>query len=76
MPGKPKDAASLAKQVRDNPYVFITYADAATLFGFGTNAMTAFANLGAPVVARKINPDLFKAWLAANAEKVGKIRDE
>lgn len=66
----------IVRQVTANPYRFISFGDAARLFGFGTNAMTAFVNLGAPAVARKINPDHFKAWLAANAEKVGKIREE
>ena len=50
--------------------------DGRLLFGFGSNTMTALVNLGAPVVARKINPDAFKAWLSANASIVGKIREE
>lgn len=71
-----KESAALAKLVRENPFRFITQAEAGKLFGFGTNAMTMLVNLGAPVVARKINPDHFKSWLCTNADKVGKIRSD
>ncbi len=71
----PSKTKSIADEARENPYRFFPVADVAELFGFGRHAMTAIINAGAPVVARKINPDHLKAWLRDNAEKVGKITD-
>jgi hypothetical protein len=76
LPRKPAEKPSVADQARENPYRFFSFADIAALFGFGVNTMTEIVRLGAPVVARKLNPDALKAWLTTNAEKVGKIREE
>lgn len=58
-----------------NPYKYHSFAKIAERFGFGVNTITAFVAMGAPVVARKINPDHLKEWLRVNGEKVGKIRE-
>lgn len=70
-----KQTSALAKLVRENPYRFLSFGEIARLFGFGTNTMTVLVNLGAPVAARKINPQHFLAWLEKNYDKVGKIRE-
>ena len=66
---------TVAEIARENPYRFFTFTEIRELFGFGENAITLFVEMGAPVVARKINPTLLLEWLKAHAPEIGKIRD-
>jgi len=75
-PPVPPVEESPLTQAKDNPFRFFSLEDAAEIFGFGRNTMTALADAGAPIIARKCNPQLLLRWLEENAEKVGKIRGE
>jgi hypothetical protein len=70
-----KEALTLAKLAKENPFRFFTVAEVGSMCDFGVNTMTALITAGAPVVARKINPSLLLKWLEVNADKVGKIRE-
>ena len=66
---------SVAEIAQANPYRFFTFGEISELFGFGADLITKVVEMGAPVVARKINPTLLLEWLKSNAAAVGKIRD-
>ncbi len=71
---EPEDEiGSLIAAWRSNPFQYFTQTEVRLMFGFGEDAMTALASLGAPIVAKKINPDHFKAWLWENRERIGKV---
>ncbi len=65
--------AMLAATVRRNPFVYLSLADIACLFGFGEKSMRALAGMEPPMVAGKINPEHFIEWLSANRERIGKL---
>ena len=66
---------TVAEIAKENPYRFFNYGEISELFGFGADLITKIVEMGAPVVARKINPTLLMEWLKSNAAAVGKIRD-
>ncbi len=68
-----ENTSALLQLWRDNPFHYFTQSEARAMFGFGEDAMKALAVLGAPVVAKKINPDHFKAWLWENRERIEKL---
>ena len=43
------------------------------MFGIGEDSMKALVALGPPIVAKKINPDHFKAWLWENRDNIQKL---
>lgn len=56
-----------------NPFGYLPQGEIAELFNLGIDAVAALVALGAPTVAKKINPDHFKRWLWENREKIGKL---
>ena len=71
-----KPSTNLAKIAKENPFQFFSFEEIGDLYGFGKNTMTALAAAGAPVVAKKMNPQLLFEWLEQNADKIGKIRED
>lgn len=57
------------------PFRWFPLCKVARICGFGEDVMTALAGMGAPIVARKCNPNLLQRWLEENIDKIGKIRD-
>lgn len=66
----------LAAEVGRNPFIFLTSEDIGLLFDFGPDTITTLRSLGAPIVARKINPGLLLRWIEQNAKTIPKIRGE
>lgn len=62
------------EEAKRNPFKFFTLAQVGELLGFGANTMTALVKAGAPIVARKCNPQLLVQWIGANADRIGKVR--
>jgi hypothetical protein len=58
------------------PFRWFAQGKVARIFGFGDDIMSALANLGAPVIARKCNPHLLHKWLEENVDLAGKIRTD
>lgn len=73
---EPVDVAALIARSRENPFGFLSLDEVRRIFGFGVNTMTELVRMGAPVVARKMNPGMLMEWLRVNASEVGKIREE
>ena len=71
-----KPTAALVKLARENPYRFFTMEETALICGFGPNVMTSLNSMGAPIVARKCNPQLLLEWIGKNAERIGKVRGD
>lgn len=68
-----KETAALLKAWRANPLRHFTQTQVRKMFDLGEDSMTALTKLGAPVVAKKINPDHFKQWLWVNRENIQKL---
>lgn len=66
-------AAALIEQWRANPLRYFTQTEVRMMFNIGETSMRALVKLGAPIVATKLNPDHFKAWLWENRENIGKL---
>lgn len=75
-PGKHARRASLVGEARENPFAWFTSEEVAVICGFGIDVMTALRAMGAPVVGRKMNPELLLRWIEKNAADIGKIRPE
>jgi hypothetical protein len=78
-PRKPPDAkqarrSALVTEAAENPFRFFTTEDTGLIFDLGMNVMTALRALGAPVIARKMNPVMLMEWLKENHDRVPKIR--
>lgn len=67
--------ARLVAEANANPNAFFTFGDCGLILGFGENAMGRLSSAGAPVLFRKMNPAMIRAWVAANAEKVSKLTE-
>lgn len=65
----------IADRVQANPFQFFSCEEVAELFGFGRDTMTALIAAGAPVVGRKMNPQLLLEWLRVHHSDIGKIRE-
>jgi hypothetical protein len=50
--------AALIKSARENPFRFFTFEETAAICGWGEKVPGQLAGLGAPIVARKMNPAL------------------
>lgn len=73
MAAKKDPAVALVAAWRENPFLYFSQSDVRLMFGIGEDAMKALIGLGAPVVAKKVNPDHFKAWLWEHRESIGKV---
>ena len=56
------------------PFRWFAQGTVARLCGFGEDVMYALASRGAPIIARKCNPNLLHRWMEENIDKIGKIR--
>lgn len=70
-----KETTALLKKWRVNPFHHFTREDIRAIFNVGEKSMRALVAMGAPLVADKINPDHFKAWLWENRESIGKLTE-
>ena len=68
--------AVLVHEARANPYAWFTSEEVAVICGFGVDVMTALRAMGAPVVGRKMNPELLLRWIEKNSADIGKIRPD
>lgn len=76
MTGKrPTAAQSVADRVRANPFEYVTREEITELFGIGEDSIAKLVKDGAPTVAKKINPEHFKAWLWENRGRIGKLTE-
>ncbi len=75
-PGRQERRALLVRAARENPFAWFTSEEVAVICGFGVDVMTALRAMGAPVVGRKMNPELLLRWIEKNAADIGKIRPE
>lgn len=71
--GKPTQEA-LAALVRGNRYAQLSFQHIAILFGWGSNVPYLLAKQGAPVIAKKMSPELLLEWMRENAKNVSKLR--
>jgi hypothetical protein len=69
-----RELEELSEQVLRFQFRWYPQGKVGRLCGFGEDVMSAFAALGAPIVARKCNPHLLHKWLEENIDKLGKIR--
>lgn len=67
---------ALADLATRYPFRWFPSGEVAEMCGFGGDAMTEFADMGAPIVAKKSNPHLLHLWLTQNVERIGKIRGD
>lgn len=67
---------TLAEEAVLNPFRFFSLEEVGEICGFGRNTMTALVDAGAPVVGRKMNPNLLLEWLKQNHDAIGKVRPE
>ena len=64
-------------EARENPFAWFTSEEVAMIFGFGADVMTALRALGAPVVGRKMNPELLLRWIEKKLRRTSeKIRPD
>ena len=56
------------------PFRWFAQGTVARICGFGEDMMHALATRGAPIIARKCNPNLLHRWMEENIDKIGKIR--
>ena len=75
-PAKADRRASLVHEARHNPFAWFTSEEVAVICGFGIDVMTALRAMGAPVVGRKMNPELLLRWIEKNSADIGKIRPD
>lgn len=74
---KPKSRKiSLVKEARENPFACFAFDEIALLYKWGKNVPGQLAAIGAPVIARRMNPHLLLKWLEEHAEDVKKLRPE
>lgn len=62
----------LAERVARNPYEYLPIEDVGILFNFGISSMKGLLALDPPVVAKRMNPASFKAWLDRQKD-IGKL---
>lgn len=58
-----EDVSALVAIAKDNPYRFFTVGEVALIFNLSKDTMTDLLRIGAPTVARKMNPNVFQEWL-------------
>jgi hypothetical protein len=75
-PAKAERRTLLVHEARDNPFAWFTSEEVAVICGFGVDVMTALRAMGAPVVGRKMNPELLLRWIEKNSAYIGKIRPD
>lgn len=68
-----KNVAELLEMWRANPFHYFSREEIQAMFNIGEDSMKKIAEKGAPVVARKFNPDHLKAWLYERREDVKKL---
>jgi hypothetical protein len=68
-----KATAALVKLWRENPFHLFTQTEVRQMFNLGEDAMKALAGLGAPIVAKKMNPGHFQQWLWENRDRISKL---
>ena len=66
---------ALVAECNANPNGFFTYEETGIVLGFGQDAMSMLAGIGAPVAFRKMNPSDVRGWIARNQDKIGKLED-
>lgn len=71
-----KEAKPFIELAAKNRFQTFTFEETAQLFGWGRNVPSALAALGAPVVAKRFNPDLLLQWIAQNPSELTKLRNE
>ena len=71
-----KHKAALLKSVRENRFACLSFPEIALLYGWGKNIPGALAVIGAPVIARRMNPELLLKWLETHGEAVSKLRSK
>lgn len=71
-----KRSAALVKAARENPFQFFSFEETAIICDWGKNVPGQLATLGAPVVARKMNPQILMAWISEHSDALAKLRQE
>lgn len=74
MPRNRPAKAALVKEARENPFACFAFEEIAVIYNWGKNVPGQLAGIGAPVVARKMNPQLLLKWLGEHADDVAKLR--
>lgn len=69
-----KRRSALVKEARENPFACFSFQEIAILYGWGKNVPSQLVAIGAPCIAKKLNPSLLLKWLGEHSDHIAKLR--